>query len=38
VDINFVDAVIDLIESRDASFSQMKAKVDGMNVSSSFVL
>ena len=38
VDINFVDAVIDNIESRDASFSQMKAKVDGMNVSGSFVL
>ena len=38
VDINFVDAVIDVIESRDVSFNQMKAKVDGMNVSRPFVL
>ncbi|KAF8906585.1 hypothetical protein CPB84DRAFT_1675734 [Gymnopilus junonius] len=31
VDINFVEAIVDLLESRDADYSQLKNKVDGMN-------
>ncbi|KDR75947.1 hypothetical protein GALMADRAFT_248760 [Galerina marginata CBS 339.88] len=31
VDIGFVDAIVDLLESRNAEYNELKTKVDGMN-------
>ncbi len=38
VDINFADTVIELLESRDTAFFQLKTKLDGMNVRPLFCL
>lgn len=38
VDIDFADTAIELLESRNTAFCQLKTKLDGMNVSALFCL